>query len=144
VIYREKVTSFQDSKLKFCFIQGLENKSHVKSWPLTTTSPTYWWEKSDAHCSQPSAMHVPCLHSGPPWKNFLLWLKVREIPECKIIFSSSFYHMLPNSNLPGFSTKLSRCSIHVYRMNEWMNECPFGQSCSFYTLHNCTQFWPWR
>lgn len=81
----------------FVCISALKTQSHVKSRPLTPTSPTYWGENSDAHCSQPVRLQTPCLHSSLPWDTSLLWLNLREILECKIWSWSPFYPYRPQT-----------------------------------------------
>lgn len=83
----------------FVFIKVPENQSHMKSWPLTTASPTYWRRESDTHRSQPNGLivHAPFLHSSPLWETRLLCMKVREILECKTMSVWSFYPQSPQA-----------------------------------------------
>ena len=131
----------------FVFIRALENQSHVKSWPLTSTSPTYWKENSHAHCSQPVRLLLAC--SLPPLLPSSTLGDFSTMVEADWdlwdhIFIPFLLTSPPNLKFLGFSTKLIRAQlIFVDWISEWMNVA-LGQNHSFHTLHNCTQYWPWR
>lgn len=143
--HREQVTSCQDSKLKFCFYQGPRKPephevmalnhdlSHILRGefrcPLQSANQT-------ASCMLPAST---LLHPG----RFLHYVEA-EWDLWDRIFIPFKSTSSPNLKFLGFSTKLIKAQlIFVDWISEWMNVAP-GQTHSFHTLHNCTQYWPWR
>lgn len=101
----------------FVFIKVPETQSHMKSWPFTAASPTYWREESDTHGSHPTRLlfPAPCLHSGPLWETPPLCLKVKEILEWKAMSVWLFYPQSPQT-----SQGLVKTLFSQWIYTEWM------------------------